>query len=669
VNPKKIKSEKQYIKLVDELILHDKHYYQDATPKISDYEYDMLIKELEVFEKEHPDLILPNSPTRKVGEGLSLGFKQGKHENPMLSLANTYSEDEINDFIKRVYKLLKTEDVIFCSELKMDGAAVSLRYVNGKLTRALTRGTGRAGDDITANIKTIKTIPLKLHGKDIPDVLEVRGEVFMHKAVFQRLNQKRQEMGKELWANPRNAAAGSLKLLDSREVAARKLDILFYGIPEGDVKFNSQFHMHGYLKELGLPVAKESHFAKCKNLKEIISFAKKIDSKRKDLSFEIDGIVIKVDDLSTYRKLGSTGKSPRYAVAYKFAPEQAYTKINDITIQVGRTGVLTPVAELEPVKLAGSTISRATLHNQDEIKRKDIRIGDSVIIEKGGDVIPKVVSVDLKKRDKNSKMWKMPKKCPFCGTDTIQRENEVAIRCPSKKCFGKNLRRIAFFASKGAMDIENLGEKIIAQLVDSGLVSRISDLFLLEKEDLAKLEGFKEKSINNLLSSIEKSKKCPLYKFIMGIEIPYVGKETAQLLADYSETIDGLMKLKEDDLLQIEGVGDKVAKSIVDFFNDPINVEEINLLLKNGVDPQKIKKMIISGHDFSGKTFVLTGELEEYTREEASDLIKKRGGKTTGSVSKKTNYLLLGENPGSKYKKAKSLGVEILSESQFKKML
>jgi DNA ligase (NAD+) len=664
---KTINNQQDYIQLVNELIEHDKHYYEECKPLISDYEYDLLVKEIEKYEKAHPELALPDSPTQRVQEGVSKGFKQGNHLFPMLSLSNTYSKEEIKDFIKRVWKLLEKEDILFCIELKMDGTAISIRYEKGILVRALTRGNGFIGDDVTDNIKTIKTLPLKLHG-NFPDLLEVRGEVFMHKKIFQSLNEQREEMGLDLWANPRNAAAGSLKLLDSKEVLRRKLDLVCYGISEGQEVINSQFEMHSYLKKLGLPVSKEDFFKQCKNVDEILEFAKKIEKERSNLSFEIDGIVIKVDDLTLHKKLGTTGKSPRYAVAYKFSPEQAETKIKDITVQVGRTGVLTPVAELEPTLLAGSTISRATLHNQDEIKRKDIRIGDVVIIEKGGDVIPKVVSVDFKKRDINSQEWHMPSACPICGSSTIHIPEEVAFRCPNPECFGRNLRKIIFFASKNAMDIEHMGSKVIEKLVEKGFISRISDIYTLNFEKLSQIEGFKEKSINNLLESIEKSKDCTLSKFIMGLGIKHIGEETADLLSEHFQSLDRLLSLSKEELLKLEGIGDKVADAILEYFKDSKNIEEINFLLKNGVLPRSIEKKILNPL-FSEKVFVLTGSLKNYTRTEASRLIKERGGKTSSSVSSNTDYILAGEEPGSKYDKAKELNIKILSEEEFSKML
>lgn len=664
----KVHTQREYIELAEELIEHDKHYYDENKPVISDLEYDRKMHALIDYEKAHPDHILPNSPSHRISEAPTEGFKQRAHLVPMMSLNNTYSEEEIADFIKRVHKLLEKKDVAFCSELKMDGTSISLRYEKGHLAHALTRGNGKVGDDVTANIKTIKSVPLKLSGAHHPDVIEIRGEVYLSLATFRAINKEREEEGLETFANPRNAAAGSLKLLDPREVAKRKLNVVMYGIAEGQSPVDTQHEVHHLLKNWGLPTASPHHIDVSHDLDRIMKFAEKIHKEREHLPFEIDGIVVKVDNLKSHAILGVTGKAPRYAVAYKFAPEQAATRINDITVQVGRTGVLTPVAELEPVFLAGSTISRATLHNQDEVARKDIRIGDTVIIEKAGDVIPQVVKVDFKKRHRDSKPWHMPHTCPLCKTHVVHHKGEVAVRCPNPKCLGQRIRRIIYFASKHAMDIEHMGERVVELLVEKDLISRISDIYTLDEEALAELPNFKEKSIHNLLKSIDASRKCSLARLLMGLGIKYVGAETAELLAEEAGDLDTLMHMKVDDLLAIEGIGEKTAPAIVEFFKDPDNKEEIKLLLAHGVQPQKMKKKI-AGHSFAGKVFVLTGALKHFSRDEASALIKERGGKTSGSVSKNTDYVLVGEEPGSKYDKAKELGVQILSEEQFRKML
>lgn len=650
------------------MIEHDKRYYDENKPLITDFEYDQKMRRLRDYEAAHPDHIHPESPAQRVAEGPTEGFQQKAHMHPMMSLANTYSEEEVGDFLKRVDKALEKKRVSFCCELKMDGTAISLRYKNGKLFHALTRGNGKMGDDVTANIKTISSVPLQLKGSHYPEDFEVRGEVYLSLASFRAINAAREEEGLETFANPRNAAAGSLKLLDPRQVAKRKLNLVCYGIGEGQSPVGTQEELHHIFKKWGLPTADPKHIQVADNLDAIMKFAHKIEEQRASLPFEIDGMVVKVNELSLHEILGATGKVPRFAIAYKFSPEQAHTRIVDITVQVGRTGVLTPVAELEPVFLAGSTISRATLHNQDEVARKDIRIGDSVIIEKGGDVIPKVVEVELKKRPHDSKVWHMPKHCPICKAAAVHREGEVAVRCPNPKCAGQRVKKIIYFASKHAMDIEHMGERVVEQLVEKGLVSRISDIYLLKENDLLELEGFKEKSVQNLLSSIDASRDCPLPRFLMGLGIKYVGTETAELLAEEAGDLATLMKMSVDQLNAIEGIGEKTAQTIFDFFQDEDAKEEIKLLLAHGVRLKKMKEKIV-GHQFAGKTFVLTGSLVHFSRDEATALIKERGGKTSGSVSKKTDYVLVGADPGSKYEKAKELGVPILSEEQFRKML
>lgn len=650
------------------MIAHDRHYYDETAPVISDYEYDTLLARLKSYEAKYPEDILPNSPSRRVAEAPTTGFEQKAHMVPMMSLANTYSEEEVADFIKRVHKLLEKTEVDFCCELKMDGTAISIRYKKGKLFQALTRGNGRSGDDVTANIKTIKTVPIELSGSDFPDDFEVRGEVYLSLASFHAINAERQDSGLETFANPRNAAAGSLKLLDPAQVEKRKLNLVCYGVAEGQFSHKNQEEIHHALKKWGLPIADLKHIRVVLDLEGIMKFAEEILEKREKLPFEIDGIVVKVNDRALHEILGTTGKTPRYAIAYKFAPEQAKTKILDITVQVGRTGTLTPVAELEPVFLSGSKIARATLHNQDEVARKDIRIGDVVVIEKGGDVIPKVVGVDLAQRKHHHPAWHMPKQCPVCNTDVIHRAGEVAVRCPNPLCYGKRMRKIAYFASKHAMDIEHMGEKVVEHLVEKGLVTRISDIYLLTEADLMNLEGFKEKSIHNLLKSIEDSKKCPLSRLIMGLGIPFVGIETAEELASEARDIDVLLRTTEEEFTAMKGIGDKTATAIYTFFQDPENREEVRRLLSHGVTPQKMKAKM-TGHPFSGKTFVLTGSLSHYSRDEAGSLIKERGGKVTGTVSKNTDYVLVGVDPGSKYTKAQELGIPILSEEKFGQML
>jgi DNA ligase (NAD+) len=573
---------------------------------------------------------------------------------------NTYSEEELSDFVKRMEKILGETGFAFMAELKIDGIALSLRYEKGKFVRAVTRGDGKKGDDVTENVRTIKTLPHELKGEQIPDVLELRGEVFMPLAVFYQLNKEKEEAGEDVYANPRNAAAGSLKLLDPNQTRQRSLAVIIYDVVDSELSCQSEIAT--YLKQFGLPVFSEGQSSLCKNVSEILSFAKQVEEKRGSFLFEIDGIVVKFDELAKRDEIGFTGKSPRWAVAYKFAPEQAITKIENITVQVGRTGVLTPVAELKPVKLAGSTISRATLHNQDEIDRKDIRIGDTVIIEKGGDVIPKVVLVDFTKRLIDSVKWSMPLNCPSCHAKTIHIDGEVAVRCVNPLCSAKNLKKITFFAAKDAMDIDHLGEKVIEKLVNKGFVKTISDIYELTPEKLGQIEGFKEKSVKNVLESIEKSKETTLARFIFALGIKHIGEIAAEAIADTVLDLDGFLALTEEKLLAIEGIGKIVSESVMQFLSQKESVEEIHRLIKLGVKPKGRNKI---DHPFSGKTFVLTGTLKQFGRSEAAELIKERGGKVSNSVGPGTDYLIVGEEAGSKLEKAKKLGIAILDELEF----
>lgn len=660
---------KDYINLCKEIWRHNALYYLYHKPEISDKQFDQLLKRLEAIEKDHPDWVYAGSPSQRVAESLSGSFPVVRHKTPMLSLANTYNKKEVEDFIKRVRKLTNEGDITYCCELKMDGIAVSVTYVNGIFSQGVTRGDGKQGDDITQNLRAIRTLPLQLPVERPPEVLEVRGEVFMPHAVFHALNMQRTAEGEELWANPRNAAAGSMKLLDSKESAKRQLAIVFYGLGDSsNVDIHSQFQVHTYLDDLGLPTLFMRR--KCSHVDEIFVFADEVAALRPNLPFDIDGVVIKVDDLSMQQEIGSTAKAPRWAVAYKFAAEQATTRIHAITVQVGRTGVLTPVAELDSVPLAGSTISRATLHNFEEVQRKDIRVGDLVTIEKGGDVIPKVVGVDIAGRPAHSEPFKPPTHCPVCGTPVVKVAGEVAIRCPNiKSCPEQHLRRLLHFVSKSGMDIDTLGEKVMEQLADKGFVQSLPDIFRLKAEQLFQLDGFKEKSVQNLLSAIEKSKKVTLSRFIMALGIKHVGEGTADLLAQHSGSLENLMDITPKELLQIEGIGEKVAESVLNFFADNEHRQEISELKELGITPLHETMQIIESPFFAGKTFVITGTLSSQSRQEAAEAIKLRGGKVSDSVSSKTNYLVAGEAAGSKLAKAQSLGVRVLSEGEFLKTL
>ncbi|MCH9703782.1 MAG: NAD-dependent DNA ligase LigA, partial [Chlamydiae bacterium] len=598
--------EVDYRKLCDEIWEHNHYYYVENAPKISDREYDHLLKELEQMERAHPEWIFAGSPTQRVGESLVGGFETAKHTVPMLSLANSYSQEEVEEFVARMQKLLHKSDIPLACEVKLDGIACSLRYEGGILVRAVTRGNGEEGDVITSNVRTIASLPLQLRG-NFPDLLEVRGEVFMPKKAFENLNKRSTKQ----FANPRNAASGSLKLLDPKEVERRELAIFLYGVAECSHPLKSHSVALKQLSNWGLPVVAEHAF--CSDFKEVMHFAAQIESRRESLPYEIDGVVIKVDDLKTQSKLGSTGKNVRWAIAYKFAAKQEQSVIEAITVQVGRTGVLTPVAELTPVFVAGSTISRATLHNEDEIKRKDIRIGDHVFIEKGGDVIPKVVSVITSKRGEDSRPWKMPTKCPACGTAVVRSEKEVAVRCPNKSsCPAQELQRIIFFASKGGMDIEHLGKKVVMQLVELGLVETISDIYRLDEEALFQLPNFKEKSVQNVLKALEASKEVAFDRFLLALGIPFVGAETAHLLAQKAGNFEGLLQLNEEQLLEIDGVGPVVAQAVVTFFADEGNIEEVEELLNAGITLVELEASSFEGHLVEGKSFVLTGALEHY---------------------------------------------------------
>lgn len=657
----------EYEQLCKEIWDHNRRYYIEDNPIISDFEYDQLLKQLEQIEKDHPDWISPGSPTQRVGEALVGKFPVVKHKIPMLSLQNTYNEEEVADFLKRLHKLLERDSIELTAELKMDGTAVTVIYENGILSRAITRGNGSEGDEITANVRTIGNLPLVIY--DAPDLLEVRGEVYLDHDTFMALNKEKEEDGEPLFANPRNAAAGTLKLLDPAEVSRRGLKIALYAVAQDSSGLiNSQHEAFKRMDQLGLPAVPKH--ALCRSEKEIWDFIHETGRIRPSLPFDIDGVVIKVNSYNDWDQLGATGKNPRYAVAYKFAAEQATTRINEITVQVGRTGILTPVAELEPTLLAGSTISRATLHNQDEIERKDIRVGDWVWIEKGGDVIPKVVKVITERRPTDSHPWHMPTQCPSCGSPVEKIEEEVAVRCPNHKgCPEQRLRRIIFGVGKQALDIDELGEKVTQMLVEHRFVSKLSDVFKLTMDQVLQLEGFKQKSAENLLAGINQARNTTLTRFIHAIGIKHVGKGIAELLGNAAGSIEALQTMTYDQLMEINGVGEKVASSVIEFFADPENCQEVQDLLAAGINIQNPKRIENTDHPFYGKSFVLTGTLEKYSRNEASDLIKERGGKVIGSVSKKTDFLLAGEAAGSKLEKAQQLGVRVLTEQEFIQLL
>jgi DNA ligase (NAD+) len=648
---------------------HDYCYYVLNQPEISDKEYDDLMRQLKELEDKYPQFKTDDSPTVRVGGIVLEGFKTVRHKEKMLSLDNTYSYDELLEWQKRVYKGLgKNEKIEYVAELKIDGVSANLTYTKGNLTIGATRGDGEVGEDVTLNIKTIRAIPLLLRGKDIPDFIEVRGEVYMEKKDFLALNKEREKNGEVLFANPRNAASGSLKLLDTSLVSKRRLNFFAHslGAYTGiDLKTHWEYLMK--LKEWGIRT--NPHSRLCKTFEEVIDYCKEWQEKRDSLEYDIDGVVIKVNSLSQQRTLGATLKSPRWAVAYKFPARQATTRVKDIIVQVGRTGVITPVAELEPVECGGVVISRATLHNFEEMKRLDVRIGDRVIVERAGEVIPKIVKVVESVRTGKEKEFKIPKNCPVCSTKIVkEKEEEVAFRCPNPSCPAQLERGLIHFASRLAMDIEGMGESVVKQLVERKMVKDFADIYFLKKEDLLKLELFKDKKAENLLMAIEKSKSQPLSRLIYALGIRHVGEKASFVLAQRFKTIDNLMKAKFRDLENIYEVGPVMAQSIVDFFKND-RVKSLIKKLKQAKVNMEEKITTTRTTAFTGKTVVFTGELEEFSRAEAERIVRELGGNPSSSVSKNTDFVVVGKNPGSKFQKAKELGLNIIDEKKFKEMI
>jgi DNA ligase (NAD+) len=668
------KNPQQRIKELRELIReHDYNYYILAQPVISDYEFDQLLSELIQLEKENPQFITPDSPTQRVGSDLTKEFKSVQHKIPMLSLSNTYSENELIEFDRRVREgLPKNEKIEYVCELKIDGLSVSLRYVDGKLNVAATRGDGTVGEDVTNNVKTIRSVPLVIKKPEDLGLhlneFEVRGEVFMELESFKKLNEERELNGEKTFANPRNSSAGTLKLQDPQSVAKRPLQIFVYYLFSEKDELKSQSENLVLLKNLGFRINK--NYRVCKSIEDVLQFCDECEGKRNELPYEIDGVVVKVNSLKQQKILGTIAKSPRWAVAFKFKAKQAQTKLNKITWQVGRTGTLTPVAELEPVFLAGSTISRATLHNIDEIKRKDIREGDWVIIEKGGDVIPKVVSVDLSKRTKNSLEVKVPSKCPVCDSKLFQPEEEVAIYCENNLCPAQVKGRISHFAARGAMDIEGLGEALINLFVDLNYLKDYSDIYTLKekRDELIQIERLGEKSIDNLLNAIEVSKNKPFNKVLFAIGIRYVGSGAANKLADNFLSVDKLSSASEEEIESVHEIGSSISQSVKRFFASSQNRKIIERLKKAGLKLAGEKK-INESNLLEGKSFVLTGTLSSMSRENAKEIILNHGGTVVSSVSKNTSFVVAGESPGSKLDKAQKLGISVLSEEQFLELI
>ncbi len=646
---------------------HNYNYYVLDNPSITDAEYDGLMKELAALESAFPELVIPESPTQRVGGTLARGFNSVRHLAPMLSLGNAFDEQELRDFDRRVSNGLEGRPVEYVVEPKIDGLAVSLLYENGLLVRGATRGDGETGEDITQNLKTIASIPLRL--REALPLLEVRGEAYMPKKEFIRLNEERDEAGEPVFANPRNAAAGSLRQLDPRVAASRALDIFLYAL--GQVAGRQvETHLAGLelIKSLGFKV--NPHTTKFSDIDGVIAYCREWEANRHDLPYEIDGMVIKVNNLAQQAELGFTSKSPRWATAYKFPAEQAVTKIKDIFVRVGRTGVLTPTAVLEPVKVAGSTVSNATLHNEDFIREKDIRIGDTVYIHKAGDVIPEVIGVVPEKRNGTETVFKMPETCPDCAQQVLRPAGEVAVRCLNEGCPARSREGIIHFVSRDAMNIEGLGPSLVTLLIRQGFISDAADLYYLDQkyDELVKIERMGKKSVQNLLGAIAASKNNSLAQLIFALGIRHVGARAGKILARHCGTLDGLMQTGAEDLTGIPEIGPKIAVSIVTFFREAANRALIDKLRQAGVNMAATEAQT-DQQPLAGKTFVLTGGLTLYSRKEAQEIIEKLGGKVSSSVSKKTDYVVAGEDPGSKYDKARELGITVLDEAEFLKLV
>ena len=646
---------------------HAKRYYDDDKPEISDFEYDMLMVELRNLEKEYPEFSSPDSLTQKVGGHVKEGFEKVTHEVPLQSLQDVFSLDEVKEYVEKINQKAeenKIENRTFVVETKIDGLSAALEYKQGKFVRGATRGNGIVGEDVTLNLKTIKTIPIEL-SENID--ITVRGEVFISKNDFEKMNQERQDKEEELFANARNAAAGSLRQLDSKITAKRPLDIYIFNVQKIEGKeFNSHFEELQYLEKLGFNVNPVR--VPCKTMEEIQKAIQKIGEDRETLTFGIDGAVVKVDDLKFREILGTTAKTPRWAVAYKYPPEKKETILKDIICQVGRTGAITPMAILEPVKVAGSTISKTTLHNEDFIKEKNLKIGDTVVIQKAGDVIPEIVGVNKKKRKGTEIDFEMPKVCPVCGAPAVREEGEAVVRCTGIECPAKLYRNLVHFVSREAMNIDGLGESIIAQLLEKNLIKNIADIYTLKFEDIASLKKNGKKFAENLVNSINKSKENDLYRLITALGIRHVGVKASKILARKYKTIEKLQEATFEELSLINDIGPIVANSIREFFLTDQTTDLIKRLKDAGVNTKSLEEESVDNR-FEGKTFVLTGSLEKYTRGEAANIIEKFGGKTSSTVSKKTDFVLAGEEAGSKLTKAQNLGIMIINEEQFDEMI
>lgn len=657
--------------LVKELNEHNYKYYVLAQPVISDFEFDKKLAELTALERDYPEYLDPESPTQKVGGDITREFKTVKHKWPMLSLGNTYNEQDLKDFDERVRKAIGNDFEYVC-ELKFDGLSISLTYENGQLIRAVTRGDGTQGDDVTNNVKTIHTIPKKIKGSGFPESFDIRGEVFMHRAAFERLNNERIENNEMAYANPRNFASGTLKMQDSSEVAKRPLDCFLYFLYTDKRAYATHWESIDAVKNWGFHVCE--HTRLCTNIEEVLQFINYWDEKRFNLSYDIDGIVIKVNNYAQQEELGFTAKSPRWAISYKYKAQEVETILNEVTYQVGRTGAVTPVANLKPVLLAGTTVKRATLHNANEIKRLDLHLGDTVLVEKGGEIIPKIIAVNTSKRITSAQMVRYPEICPECGSNLIRKEGEAVHYCPNDEgCPPQIVGKIQHFISRKAMNIEGLGQETIETFYQKGFIKHISDLYTLseKEEQLKQLDRFGEKSIRNMIEGIEKSKQMPFEKVLFGLGIRYVGETVAKKLASHFKDIDSLMNASFDELISVDEIGERIAESLIEYFKEPRHKEQIELLKNYGLQFEaSALDIALSSNKLEGKSFIISGVFEKHSREELKDLIEANGGKILSSISAKLSYLVAGENMGpSKLEKAVKLQIPIISDEELMAML
>jgi DNA ligase (NAD+) len=662
-------SKKRIVELRKLLLYHNRRYYEDAAPEITDVEYDRLLRELRDLETAHPDLFATDSPTQRVGESTSKHFKSVTHRVPMLSLDNTYSMDELREFDERVKKGLGAASYRYITELKIDGLSIELVYEKGKLKTAVTRGDGEKGDDVTANVLTIANIPRQVKLHDWPDHCEVRGEIYFNRADFEKLNEEREKQEEDLFANPRNAAAGTLKLIDPSMVKKRPLKaFLYYFLSPDKMPVSSHEEALQYLEKAGFPVNRRRR--SCDSIEEVFAYCMESQEQRFDIPFDADGVVLKVDRFDQQASLGMTSKNPRWAIAFKFAAQQVETKLKAITLQVGRTGAVTPVAELEPVSLEGSTVKRATLHNEDEIKRKDLRVGDRVLVEKGGMVIPKILQSFPEKRTGKETIFHMPRGCPACGSPLVKEEEEAVWRCDNAACPPQVERTIEHFCSRDAMDIRGAGIQVVKQLLAEGLIADYGDLYYLDAEKVAELERKGEKSARNLTAQIDESRHRTLGRLLFALGIRHVGVHIAELLAARYQDLWAVTQVNEEALTAIDGIGPEVSKSVVEFFSHNANQKLLKKLEEGGVNFKRLKEEEpVGGTPFEGQTFVFTGELKGFTRGDAEKMVKRLGAKASGSVSKVTTYVVAGEAAGSKLKKAKELGVEVLDEESFLRLI